>query len=128
VIVLLSDDAAQIKTSVAPLDRDALLSHDRRDQFRRRNVKTGIIDPVQSFGSDQDGRLSPVTLGIEGRGIQSAAHDARLQRRTMLDGNAFYMRFGMMQKLTDEAHTYPEPFATSRSTVVTGATTMKGML
>ena len=82
-------NVAEIKLAVTPLHRNALLSHDRRDQLCGRDVKARIVNPVQSFGRDHNRSLGPITLGIHGRRIQRPAHDTGFQWRTMLDWNAF---------------------------------------
>jgi hypothetical protein len=96
------NNVAEIKLAVATLHRDALLCHDRSDKLCRGNVKTGVIDPIQSLGSNHDGCLRPVALSIKGRRIQRAADDARFQWRTVFDGNALGARLAWWCKTTNK--------------------------
>lgn len=71
------DNVTEVELAVTPFYSNALLSHDRGDELGGRDVKTRVVDPVQSFGSDHDRSLRLVALAIQRRRIKCPAYNTR---------------------------------------------------
>lgn len=74
---------------------DILFRHDRRNQFRRRDVEAGVIDSglrlTDCTGCDEHLGLDFVASSVVGGWVESATNEAGFEWRSVLDRNTVRM-------------------------------------
>ena len=124
----------EVKLSVHSSQSHTLFGHDRRDELGRCDVKTGIVNArgVQTRRRQHHHCLLFLTFPVLDGRVNGPTHEACFQPRSLLNRDTMRQRARQIEfqirRGTPESDAHWLPSGTSRSTVLTGATTINGIL